>query len=347
MRVSELAYSRFHRRPEVPRAAIADRSRRLRAGAVSLVAAMVIFAAKFVGYQLTGSTAILSDALESIVNIAAAIFTLASLAIASRPADPSHPYGHGKVEFLSSGFEGGLIAFAALVIVYQALQALWFGHELMAIEKGLVLVIGAGAANALLGYFLLRVGRQTNSPAIEADGMHVLTDFWTSCGVVVGLVLVRLTGWQPLDPLVAIAVGGNLAIVGVRLLRGAVGGLLDESDPALLDKLTSVIHAVRTPGIIAIHRLRAIRSGGVAHVDAHVVLPRFWSVAQAHDFSDAFELEVVRGISQDAECIFHLDPCRAVYCRNCRVAPCPVRAHEFVEERDWSLETLTGEAPEE
>ena len=345
MRVSELVYS--HRLPQTPQAAVADRVIRLRAGVLSLLAAVAIFAAKFVGYQITGSTAILSDAMESIVNIVAALFTLGSLAIASRPADPSHPYGHGKVEFLSSGFEGGLIAFAALVIVYQALQALWLGQHLMAIEQGLVLVIGAGAANALLGFFLVRAGRRVHSPAIEADGLHVLSDFWTSAGVVVGLVLVRLTGWQPFDPLVAMALGANLAIVGVRLVRSAVGGLLDESDPALLAKLTAVIQAVRSPGIIAIHRLRVIRSGGVAHVDAHVVVPRFWSVSKAHDFADGFELEMVRGAGQDAECIFHLDPCRSVYCRNCRVEPCPVRAHRFVEERDWSLETLTGEAPEE
>jgi len=345
MRVSELAYS--HRVPRTAAARVADRTTRLRAGALSLVVAVVIFAVKFVGYQLTGSTAILSDALESIVNIVAATFTLASLAIASMPADESHPYGHGKVEFLASGFEGGLIAFAALVIVYQAARALWFGTEIHEIDIGLALVIVAGLANLLLGFFLLQTGRRTNSPAIEADGQHVITDFWTSAGVVAGLVLVRITGWQILDPIVAVAVGTNLAIVGGRLLRRAVGGLLDESDHGLLAKLTAVIQTVREPGIIAIHRLRSIRSGGVAHVDAHVVVPRFWTVRQAHDFSDAFELAVVEGAAQDAECIFHLDPCRSVYCANCRVEPCPVRAHAFVADRDWSLETLTGEAPEE
>jgi len=333
--------------PDTPQAAVADRAVRLRAGTISLVVAAAIFAAKFVGYQLTGSTAILSDALESIVNIVAALFTLVALAIASLPADESHPYGHGKVEFLSSGFEGGLIAFAALVIVYQAGEALWFGHQVESIREGLVLVIGAGIANALLGYFLVRAGRHTHSPAIEADGQHVLTDVWTSAGVVVGLVAVRLTGWQAIDPLVAIALGGNLAVVGARLLRRAVGGLLDESDRGLLAKMTAVIQAVRHPGVIAIHRMRAIRSGGVAHVDAHVVVPRFWSVAEAHDFSDGFEIEIVNGIGQDAECIFHLDPCRSVYCRSCRVEPCPVRAHAFAGDRDWSLATLTGEAPEE
>jgi cation diffusion facilitator family transporter len=345
MHVSEIAYS--HRVPETPQAVVADRARRLRAGAISLIVAAVVFTAKFIGYQLTGSTAILSDALESIVNIVAALFTLGSLAFASRPADESHPYGHGKIEFLSSGFEGGLIAFAALIIMYQAAESLWLGHQVQAIDQGLVLVLGAGIANALLGFFLIRAGRRTHSPAIEADGQHVLTDFWTSAGVVVGLVLVRISGWQALDPLVAIAVAGNLAIVGARLSRRAVGGLLDESDRPLLGKLTSVIQQVRSPGVIAIHRLRAIRSGGVAHLDAHVVVPRFWSVAQAHDFSDGFELAIANGVGQDAECIFHLDPCRSVYCPTCRVEPCPVRAHPFVADRDWSQQVLTGEAPDE
>jgi cation diffusion facilitator family transporter len=344
MPVSELTYARLEPKARAP---IADRATRLRAGTVSVFAAIVIFVVKFVAYQLTGSTAILSDALESVVNIVAATFTLVSLAIASMPADESHPYGHGKVEFLASGFEGGAIAFAALVIVYQAVQAILFGREVADLDAGLALVVAAGLANLALGYFLLATGRRTSSPAIVADGHHVLSDFWTSAGVVVGLVLVRISGWQILDPLVAAAVGANLAIVGGRLLRRAVGGLLDESDPALLKKLTDVVQTVRTPAIIAIHRMRSFRSGGVAHVDAHVVVPRFWSVSQAHDLSDEFEIEVTRGIEQDAECIFHLDPCRAAYCSNCRVEPCPVRAHAFIEDRDWSLATLTGEAPQD
>jgi cation diffusion facilitator family transporter len=342
MPVSELTYARLQAKAPAP---VADRATRLRAGTVSVFVAIAIFVVKFAAYQLTGSTAILSDALESVVNIVAAAFTLGSLAIASMPADESHPYGHGKVEFLASGFEGGAIAFAALVIVYQAVQAILFGHEVADLDVGLALVLAAGVANLALGFFLLASGRRTNSPAIVADGHHVLSDFWTSAGVLVGLLLVRVTGWQILDPLVAAAVGANLAIVGGRLLRRAVGGLLDESDPALLKKLTEVIQAVRTPPVIAVHRMRSFRSGGVAHVDAHVVVPCYWPVSKAHDLSDEFEIDVTRGIEQDAECIFHLDPCRAAYCGNCRVEPCPVRAHAFVADRDWSLPTLTGEAP--
>ncbi|MGH7898201.1 MAG: cation diffusion facilitator family transporter, partial [Candidatus Binatia bacterium] len=340
---SEVAYS--HKPPASAAAAVADRRLRLRAGALSLGLAIAIFAAKFIAYRLTNSTAILSDALESVVNIVAATFTLASLAIASRPADESHPYGHGKVEFLSSGFEGGLIAFAALLIVYQAAEALWLGRELAALDVGLALVIAAGIANALLGYFLVRVGRRSHSPAIEADGLHVLSDFWTSFAVVVALGLVWVSGWQILDPLVAIAVGTNLALVGARLLRGAVGGLLDESDPVLLSKVAAAMHAARRPGIIAVHRLRAIRSGGTAHVDAHLVVPRFWSVSQAHETANRFEEDVRQQVAQNIDFIFHIDPCREVYCQGCQVEPCPVRGHEFAEDRHWSLPALTAEPP--
>lgn len=343
MRVSELAVSRA--RLGAGDGANPDAALRLRAGAISLAVGSAIFAAKFVGYLLSGSDAILSDALESIVNVVAALFTLVSLAIASRPADSSHPYGHGKVEFLSSGFEGGLIAFAALVIVYEAVSALWIGHALLAIGQGMALVAVAGASNALLGLFLLRTGRATHSLALEADGLHVLADFWTSAGVIAGLLLVWGTGWVVLDPLIAIGVGANLAFTGARLLRRAASGLLDASDASLLARVARAINEARPhfSGIIAIHRLRAIRSGGVAHVDAHLVVPRFWTVAQAHDSANRFEDEIVRGIGQDARFIFHLDPCRAAYCGRCAVAPCPVRARELDGLSGWTIEELTGE----
>jgi cation diffusion facilitator family transporter len=343
MRVSELAFS--HKPPPTAAAVLSDRTLRLRAGMISVVVAVAIFSTKFYAYLLTSSTAVLSDALESVVNIVAAIFTLVSLRIASLPADENHPYGHGKVEFLSSGFEGGLIAFASLLIVYQAALALWTGQRVAAIEAGLVLVTAAGIANAALGFFLLRTGRRTNSPAIEADGQHVLTDFWTSAGVIVGLVLVRLTGVAALDPIVAIVLGANLTWVGARLLRRAVGGLLDESDPTLLGKIVDTIDNARTPGVIALHRLRAFRSGGAAHLDAQLVVPRFWSVEDAHEVANRFEERVIAGVAQATDFTLHLEPCRSVYCSGCSVEPCPVRGHVFAEDRDWSLGALTHEPP--
>src|SRR5689334_241391 len=167
---------------------------RLRAMVVSLAVSVVLLAAKYQAYLLTGSTAILSDALESIVNVAAAVFALGGIVFAGRPADRNHPYGHGKIEFFSAAFEGGLIAFAAVVIVYEVAQSLLRGPEVRALDVGVTIVLGAGFVNLLLGWYLIRSGRRYDSLTLLADGRHVLADFYTSAGIVVGLLLVRFTG---------------------------------------------------------------------------------------------------------------------------------------------------------
>lgn len=320
---------------------------RKRAAWISFAASTAFFAIKFAGYLLTGSTAVLSDALESIVNVIAAAFVLGTVAFATRPADSNHPYGHGKAEFLSSAFEGGLIAFAAILIVYQAVEALWVGISLRDLDSGIGLMVLAAIGNAALGVHLRRVGRATRSPALEADGAHVLTDVWTTVGVIAGLGLVRLTGIATIDPLVAIGVGLHLGFVGARLVRDAVGALLDESDPRLLERLGAAIASTRMPGVIAVHRLRAIRSGGAVHVDAHVVVPCFWQVSVAHEVARRFEEEIVGAIPDEGDIAFHVDPCRRVYCPICPVEPCPVRQHPFVARPTPTLDDLTGDPPAE
>jgi hypothetical protein len=197
---------------------------RLGAALVSLVVGSGLLAAKYVAYGLTGSTAILSDAMESIINVVAAIFALGGLLFAGRPADRSHPYGHGKIEFFSAAFEGGMIAFAAVIIVYEAGRTFLQGAEVRALDLGLLITAGAGLINLALGGFLVRTGRRHHSLTLVADGQHVLSDFWTSLGVVVGLLLVRVTGLPWLDPVVAAVVGLNLAWTGARLVRHAAGG---------------------------------------------------------------------------------------------------------------------------
>src|SRR5689334_15724433 len=184
--------------------AATERSRaRLRAGVVSVAVSGVLLGAKYQAYLLTGSTAVLSDALESIVNVMAAMFAVGGLVFAGRPADRNHPYGHGKIEFFSAAFEGGLISFAAVLIGYQVVMALWRGAEIRRVEWGLVIVLVAGLVNLALGWYLVRAGRRYDSLALVADGQHVLSDFYTSAGIVVGLLLVRLTGVGWLDPVVA------------------------------------------------------------------------------------------------------------------------------------------------
>ena len=307
----------------------ADLRLRLTAGVISLVVGSGLLAAKYVAYELTGSTAVLSDAMESIVNVVAAIFALGGLVFAGRPADRSHPYGHGKIEFFSSAFEGGLIAFAAVMIVYQAGSSLAHGMEVRQIDAGLAIVAGAGLANLALGWFLVRTGRRSNSLTLVADGQHVLSDFWTSLGVVIGLLLVRVTGLLWLDPLVAAIVGVNLAWTGIRLVRHAAGGLLDEEDTELLHKLVAALNASMVTGIIRVHKLRAIRSGRFSHIDAHLVVPEFWLVESAHDAADAFEREVIKSCGIEGEIVFHTDPCRRLYCARCDIPACPIRVEPF------------------
>jgi cation diffusion facilitator family transporter len=282
-------------------------------------------AAKFYGYWITGSAAVLSDALESVVNIVAAGFALWVVHIAGRPADRSHPYGHGKLEYFSAVFEGGLITIAAVIILYEAVMSWIRGPELRQLDVGLIIVFSAGVGNALLGWFLLYMGRKTQSITLTADGQHVLADFWTSLGVVIGLLLVRFTGLAWLDSVVALIVGILLARTGTRLVRRAAGGLLDEEDPVLLRHIVETFNRTAHPGIIRIHHLRAIRGGSEVHVDAHLVVPEFWAVEEAHDVMERFERTMVEELGVHGEILFHTDPCRRAYCPACDVESCPVR----------------------
>ncbi len=312
-----------------PATAAADVRARTRAGIVSLVAGTALLAAKFFAYRLTESAAVLSDALESIVNVVAAVFALGGILFAGRPADRNHPYGHGKIEFFSAAFEGGLIAFAAAAVVFEAVATLLRGASVQAIDAGAGIVAAAGLGNLALGVYLVRTGRKCQSLTLVADGQHVLSDFWTSAGVVGGLLAVRFTGVQWLDPAVALLVGANLARTGLRLVRHAAGGLLDEEDTALLQKLIESVNQCLVPGIIRVHSLRAIRSGRFAHVDAHLVLPEFWSVQAAHDAADAFERQVIQRSKIEGEIVFHTDPCRRAYCAYCDIPACPIRGEPF------------------
>jgi cation diffusion facilitator family transporter len=306
-----------------------DRPVRVRAGLVSLATAFLLLAAKYQAYRLTGSTAILSDALESIVNVVAAVFALGGLAFAGRPADRNHPYGHGKIEFLSAAFEGGLIAFAAVVILYEAAAALVTGVRLRALDTGLLIVLGAGVVNLVLGWFLVRTGRRHESLTLEADGQHVLADAWTSAGIIVGLGVVRLTGQVWLDPVVAGIVALNLLWTGARLVRRAAAGLLDEEDTPLLHRLTAALGGHVGQGVIRVHHLRAMRAGRFHHVDAHLVVPEFWTVERAHQLAEDLAARVIQDLGVRGELAFHTDPCHRAYCAMCDLAACPVRREPF------------------
>ncbi len=322
-----------------PETSVAEDARiRLRAGLISLTVALLMLAAKYQAYRMTGSTAVLSDALESIVNVAAAVFALGGLVFAGRPADRNHPYGHGKIEFFSAAFEGGLIAFASVVIVYEVVLILLAGAAVRQISAGVVIVLVTGLVNLVLGGYLVRTGRRYNSLTLVADGKHVIADFWTSAGVVVGLLLVQLTGLAWLDPLVALLVALSLMWTGFRLVRHAAGGLLDEEDPALLSRVLAALQRYVGHGVIRVHHLRAIRSGRFHHVEAHLVVPEFWSVDRAHGVSEDVAALVIQDLGVEGEMVFHTDPCHRIYCATCDLEDCPIRREPFLGATPLTLE---------
>jgi len=302
---------------------------RTRAGLISLLVAVALLAAKYQAYRMTGSTAVLSDALESIVNVVAAVFALGGLVFAGRPADRNHPYGHGKIEFFSAAFEGGLIAFASVLIVYESIRMLVVGPEVHRIGFGVLIVLAAGLVNLALGAYLVRTGRRYASLTLVADGQHVLADSWTSAGVIVGLGLVQLTGRPWLDPLVALLVALWLMWTGFRLVRHAAGGLLDEEDSLLLGRVLEALQRYLGGGVIRVHHLRAIRSGRFQHVEAHLVVPEFWSVERAHDLSEDVAARVMQDLGAEGEMVFHTDPCHRIYCSVCDVEDCQIRREPF------------------
>lgn len=319
----------------------ARRDRRLRAARISLVAGIAIFAAKVAAWQITGSAAVYSDALESIVNVVAGSLLVLSLTVALRPADADHPYGHGKAEFLSAGVEGALILAAALLIAMEAIRDLIVGPRLSRLDVGLAILVAAGTANAALGLFLVRTGRQTGSMALVADGKHVLTDVWTSAGVVVGITVVRFSGWLWLDPVVALGVAAHIVREGLRLVRHAVGGLMDEAEPGRLSRIAAALEAARGPDWIDVHGLRAWRSGRLRHADMHVVVPRYRDADALHEIHDAIAKAVGEADEGPAEVVVHFDPCRPHHCAGCVVEGCPIREAPLHERLPITAERAT------
>jgi cation diffusion facilitator family transporter len=283
-------------------------SRPRTAAVVSLVVGGVLLGAKWVAYWLTGSHAILSDALESIVNVAASGFALVSVVLSARPPDPKYPYGYGKIAYFSAGFEGGLIALAACAIVYEAVQGLVYGQALRQLDLGIGIIAVASLVNLALGLGLVRVGRRTQSLILTADGQHILADAYTSFGVVAGVGLVRLTGRQWLDGLVALLVGLNLLRTGYGLVREGIIGLMDRADPAMLGRVVEALQAERQPGWIDLHQLRAWQAGDRVFLDFHLVVPDHWTVSQVHDTHVRCREVLQRALGVPNEIIIHFDP---------------------------------------
>jgi len=314
-----------------------------RAMLAALIAGFGMMSLKFLGYWITGSSAILSDALESIINVVTSGFGLGSVIFAAKPADESHPYGHGTIEFFSAGFEGALIIGAALGIFYEGLKQIMQPQDLTHLERGLFFLLAAGIGNLIIGLVLLRVGKRTKSLVLEADGKHLLTDVYTSGAVLIGVVIVYFTGWFRFDGIVACFAGMNIIFWGWKLVRQAFGGLMHQSDPELLDQICDVLAGHKKDMWIDVHRLRAWRSGKGIHVDFHLVLPREMPLEIAHREVKELEAVLAENFGGTADVLIHLDPCATPACPVCAQDPCELRQEEMLEPKKWDRPRLTGD----
>ena len=320
---------------------------RLLAIGLSLGLGAALMALKFYAAYLTGSSAILSDALESIINVAASAFALVSILWAARRPDESHPYGHGKIEYFAAGFEGALIILAAAAIFFKAWPQLFSPQPLPRLETGLFLVLFAALVNLALGFGLIKTGRRTQSLTLVADGQHLLTDVYTSGTVVAGLALVWFTGWYWLDGAVALLVGVSILVIGAKLVRQAFMGLMDTSEPDLLQEIAGVLAQHRKDTWIDIHRLRARRAGSRVLLDFHLILPRDFTLQEVH--REVKELEGILNayFGGQADILIHADPCEEPVCPICGYDSCLHRQADTQMQRLWSSQVLTAEAEDQ
>lgn len=274
----------------------------------SLFIGFGMFAMKIYAYFITGSAAILSDAAESVVHVLAVSFAAYSLWLSTQPPDKNHPYGHDRISFFSAGFEGAMIVMAALYIIYESVMKWIRGLEINNIESGTMFVVIATAVNAALGWYLVHKGKKNHSLILIANGKHVLTDSWTSFGVIFGLVLTMVTGWLPFDPIVAILVALNILWSGGKLIRQAFGGLMDEADPETQTKLESILQAETQKYGIRFHDLKHRSSGNRIIIEFHLLFHESLTIVQAHAQATAIEKVIADTFPIETEITSHLEP---------------------------------------
>lgn len=305
---------------------------------------IVLMLIKFSAFLLTGSNAILTDAMESIVNVVASGFAYYSIHLASKPKDENHPYGHGKVEFFSVFLEGGLIFIAGVLIVGKSLYNVFFPEPIGHLLEGIGLVAFTGVVNWTYGTYMVRRAKKLNSLTIDADGKHLQTDAYSTLGLIAGLFLMYLTGWWWVDIVLSMGLGIYILYTGYRLLRRSIGGLMDESDTALVEEIVGILQANRRPEWIDVHNFRVQRYGQELHIDCHLTMPNYYLLQRVHEEVSQIDLIVNAHQGSETELFIHVDPCVPQCCHYCDVQDCPIRAHPFEGLIEWNIDNVSRNA---
>lgn len=304
---------------------------------------IILFIGKIIAWKLTNSDAVFSDAMESVVNVISAFMGLYSLHLAAKPKDDDHPYGHGKVEFVTSGIEGALIAIAGIMIIYEGVHSLIVGKVLSQLDWGIAIIAATAVVNYLLGYISIKKGKAESSLVLISSGKHLQSDTLTTFGVVVSLIIVHFTKVYWLDSLVALIFGTYIIFVGYKIVRKSLSGIMDEQDPEILHEIVKILENNRKTEWIDVHNMKIQQFGSSLHIDAHITLPWYYSLRDAHKEMEHMIILLAKNIDRTIEFNFHMDDCKTVSCPICQIENCPVRERDFIKKVKWTPENITRE----
>ncbi len=309
---------------------------------ISLAVSIVMLAAKFFSYFLTHSNIILSDAMESIINVVASAFAAFSIHLSAQPKDENHPYGHGKIEFLASVTEGILIFLAGLFIFVKACHNFFFEQTIQAMDIGLIIISATALVNFILGKILVREGKKTNSLLLVAEGKHLLSDNLTTLVGVAGIIVVVITNMPEIDTLFSLILGLIMLRSGYRIIRPSVAALMDEADSDLMKTVSTHFMNNRKPDWIDVHNMRIVKYGSDIHIDCHVTFPYYYSLTETHNLVNDIEVVLRKNYPQELEIFIHADPCvPADSCFICLKNDCVWRQNPFVKKIEWSPSLLS------
>ncbi len=304
------------------------------------IVSVTLFAIKITAWLITGSVAILTDALESTVNVLAGFIGLYSLFVSAKPKDTDHPYGHGKAEFISAAVEGTLICVAGVFIIYEAVNNLFTPNTVKQLDWGILLVAFAAIVNYALGVFCVKTGKRNNSLALIASGKHLKSDTYTTAGIIVGLIILYVTKISWIDSAVAILFALIILFTGYKIIRSSIAGIMDEADEQLLEELVKTLNENRTVNWIDLHNLRIIKYGPTLHLDCHLTVPWYFNVHEAHAEIDSLSELVRNKYGESVELFVHSDGCMPFSCAICSKFECNVRQHPFKEKIEWTMENI-------
>lgn len=306
------------------------------------VVAIALFGIKIVAWYITQSVAILTDALESSVNVLTGLVGLYSLYLSAKPRDADHPYGHGKVEFLSAALEGIFISVAGGIIIYEAILNLSNPHPIAQLDYGLLLISISAVVNFAVGFAAVKVGKKNNSVALVASGKHLQTDTYTTIGIIVGLIAIMLTDLIWLDSAVAILFACIILYSGFKILRTSIAGIMDEADEKLLKEMVEYLSEERQTNWVDLHNLRIIKYGSVLHFDCHLTVPWYLNVHEAHAEIDILAKKIKQKYGNRIELFVHTDGCLDFSCPICDKMDCAVRKAPYEKTIKWTVENISS-----